>query len=243
VVGVLGAFGSISALPTGILLLGMFLIDWGYGFLFEAFWSGRTPGKRTAKIRVIKVGGYPIGVFDALLRNLLRAADGLPVFYGVGLVVMFFTKRMQRFGDLAAGTFVVHEEREVVRGYPPWVHGVPAIPTNEMSHAYLPSERTLDLIEVFLTRAQRLSRERADEIAHVLAGPLRDKLGYWDPNAEHQQSPGWFLLRVLRTFVYPPTESQPGHHVPLPSLPVPPPAPPVTPQAPPGTQPPPGVQP
>jgi len=224
VVGMLSPLAGLSAIPMGIMALGMFVLIFLYGCIFEYYWGGRTPGKKAARIRVIKVAGYPISFWDAFLRNLLRAADMLPGFYGVGMVVILGTRRMQRLGDLVAGTFVVHEEREVVRGYPPWVHGVPAIPTSEMSHAYQPSERTLDLIETFLTRAQRLSRERADEIAHILAGPLRDKLGYWDPSSEHVQSPGWFLLRVLRTFVYPPTESQPGHHVPLPSLPVPPPS-------------------
>jgi len=225
VVSLLSPILQISATHQGLLAVGMFAVTFFYYVLFEYFWDGRSPGKKVAKIRVIKVEGYPISFWDSFLRNLLRTADMLFPFYGVGMLVMMSTRRMQRLGDLVAGTFVVHEEREVVRGYPPWVHGVPAIPTSEMSHAYQPSERTLDLIETFLTRAQRLSRERADEIAHILAGPLRDKLGYWDPNNEYLQSPGWFLLRVLRTFVYPPTESQPGHHVPLPSLPVPPPAP------------------
>ena len=224
VVQLLSPILQISAAHQGILAVGSFAVMFFYYVLFEYFWDGRSPGKKVARIRVIKVAGYPISFWDSFLRNLLRTADMLLPFYGVGMLVMLGTRRMQRLGDLVAGTFVVHEEREVVRGYPPWVHGVPAIPSAEMSHAYQPSERTLDLIETFLTRAQRLSRERADEIAHILAGPLRDKLGYWDPNNEHLQSPGWFLLRVLRTFVYPPTDSQPGHHVPLPSLPVPPPS-------------------
>lgn len=223
VVSLLSPILQISAAHSGIMAVGFFAVTFFYYVLFEYFWDGRSPGKKVAKIRVIKVAGYPISFWDSFLRNLLRTADLLLPFYGVGMLVMLGTRRMQRLGDLVAGTFVVHEEREVVRGYPPWVHGVPAIPSTERSNAYQPSERTLDLIETFLTRAQRLSRERADEIAHILAGPLREKLGFWDPHSEHQQSPGWFLLRVLRTFVYPPTESQPGHHVPLPSLPVPPP--------------------
>ncbi len=212
-----------SALPQGIMLLGMFVVIFLYGCLFEYFWDGRTPGKRAARIRVLKVAGYPISFWDAFLRNLLRSADILPGLYGVGLVAILSTRRMQRLGDLVAGTFVVHEERDVVRGYPPWVHGVPVIPAQERSHAFRPPERTLDLIETFLTRAQRLSPARADEIAHILAGPLRQRLGYWDPEQQHAVAPGWFLLRVLRTFVYPPTESQPGHNVDLPGLPVAPP--------------------
>lgn len=195
---------ALRELPTGILLLGLFFVEWGYGFLFEAFWNGRTLGKKAAGLRVIKVGGYPIGVYDALLRNLLRVADGLPVLYGLGLCCMFATRRMQRIGDLVAGTIVVHERREVARRIPPWVQGVLPIPASQFTHEYRPSERTLDLIERFLSRAQSLPTARADEIARILAGPLKDRLGYWDLPHEHQRAPGWFLLRVLRTFAYPP---------------------------------------
>ncbi|MDY0003991.1 MAG: RDD family protein [Polyangia bacterium] len=213
VLAIIAAFltplNAIAGLPGAILLLGYFGMEWFYGCLFEWLWRGRTPGKRVMKLKVIKVGGYPITFVDAFLRNLLRVADGLPLLYGVGLVVALSTRRMQRLGDLVAGTFVVHEEREVVRGYPPWVYGVPVIPSGQRSTAYKPSDRTLDMIEVFLTRAQRLSRERADEIAHILAPPLAARMSFQEERpGEVAQSPGWFLLRVLRTFVYPPSAEE-----------------------------------
>jgi uncharacterized RDD family membrane protein YckC len=205
----LAPLNAIAGLPVAIVLFGYFVTDYLYSFLFEWLWRGRTPGKRVLKLKVIKLGGYPIGFFDAFLRNLLRIADALPVAYGLGLASALSTRRMQRLGDLVAGTFVVHEEREVVRGYPPWIYGVPVIPASRRSSAYRPSDRALDLIEVFLTRAQRLSRERADEIALILAPPLARRLQYEEePPGEVEQSPGWFLLRVLRTFVYPPTPEE-----------------------------------
>ncbi len=205
----LAPLNAIAGLPVAIVLFGYFVTDYLYSFLFEWLWRGRTPGKRVLKLKVIKLGGYPIGFFDAFLRNLLRIADALPLAYGLGLVSALSTRRMQRLGDLVAGTFVVHEEREVVRGYPPWIYGVPLIPASRRSSAYRPSDRALDLIEVFLTRAQRLSRERADEIALILAPPLARRLQYEEePPGEVEQSPGWFLLRVLRTFVYPPTPEE-----------------------------------
>lgn len=213
VLGIIAAFlaplNAVAGLPGAVMLLGYFGVEWFYGCLFEWLWRGRTPGKRVMKLKVIKVGGYPITFVDAFLRNLLRVADGLPLLYGVGLVVALITRRMQRLGDLVAGTFVVHEEREVVRGYPPWVYGVPTIPSTHRSTAYKPSDRTLDMIEVFLTRAQRLSRERADEIAHMLAPPLAARMRFQEAQpGEVAQSPGWFLLRVLRTFVYPPSAEE-----------------------------------
>lgn len=55
-------------------------------YLFETIWKGQTPGKRYAGIRVIKESGSPINEFEAIGRNLMRAVDGLPGIYGVGLV-------------------------------------------------------------------------------------------------------------------------------------------------------------
>src|ERR1700679_2140565 len=57
---------------TAIEVFIPFLLFWGYFTLFEAFWDGRTPGKRVAKIRVIQRSGRGIGLFESMTRNLLR---------------------------------------------------------------------------------------------------------------------------------------------------------------------------
>lgn len=49
----------------------------------------------------------------------MRAVDGLPGMYGVGLVCMMCNRQSRRFGDFVAGTVVVHEKpTEEVR--PSW---------------------------------------------------------------------------------------------------------------------------
>ena len=91
-------------------VLSLFCIYWGYFALFEIIWKGQTPGKRYAGIRVIKESGRPINAFEAVGRNLMRAVDGLPGIYGVGLVCMMLNKQNRRLGDYVAGTVVVHEK-------------------------------------------------------------------------------------------------------------------------------------
>jgi uncharacterized RDD family membrane protein YckC len=98
---------------NALFLLIPFLLYWGYFTLFEAFWSGRTPGKRLARIRVIQRSGRGIGLFESMTRNLLRVVDQFPVVYGVGVVTIFLTRQHQRLGDLAAGTLVVHERENL----------------------------------------------------------------------------------------------------------------------------------
>lgn len=89
-----------------------FLANWGYFALFEAFWNGKTPGKRAVKIRVIHRSGRAIGFLEALARNLVRFVDYLPGFYAVGAVSIFLSNQNQRLGDMVAGTLVVHD-REI----------------------------------------------------------------------------------------------------------------------------------
>ncbi|MBM3449874.1 MAG: RDD family protein [Armatimonadetes bacterium] len=76
---------------------------------FEAIWNGQTPGKRVVGIRVVRIDGRPIGFGQAATRNLVRVLDALPVYYAIGVLVMFLNKSQRRLGDLAAGTVVVHE--------------------------------------------------------------------------------------------------------------------------------------
>jgi len=106
-------FGGVSAnWAVGIFFLIVFLLQWGYFALFEAFGNGRTPGKRVARIRVIHQSGRGISFVEALARNLVRFIDYLPGFYAVGVVAIFLSRRHQRLGDLVAGTLVVRD-REV----------------------------------------------------------------------------------------------------------------------------------
>lgn len=68
--------------------------------------GGRTPGMRVMGLRIVtEWGGTPrLGMYA--LRWLLQAVDGF--FFGLtGLLVMIFSPRHQRVGDLVARTLVV----------------------------------------------------------------------------------------------------------------------------------------
>ena len=114
---VLSSIKTPSAIPerwVGVLIgSSMFLLNLGYFALFEAFWNGRTPGKRVARIRVIQRSGRAIGLFESMARNLIRYVDMQPFpIYAVGVISMFSTRRHQRLGDLAAGTLVVRDREQ-----------------------------------------------------------------------------------------------------------------------------------
>ncbi len=73
--GSLGLFGSFFGLYFVIL----FLVHWFYGGLLEAVWNGQTLGKRAMRIRVVTVHGQPIRAWQAVLRNVLRVVDAMPL--------------------------------------------------------------------------------------------------------------------------------------------------------------------
>jgi uncharacterized RDD family membrane protein YckC len=105
---VLSALGNVG---VGIFMLMWFVLEWLYPVLFEVMWQGATPGKRQCHLRVLHEDGTPVGWRASVARNLIRAVDFLPFFYGFGLVAMLLNRDFKRLGDLAAGTIVVHTER------------------------------------------------------------------------------------------------------------------------------------
>ena len=52
-------FMFVSGLPMGVWLVGLFLVEWGYGCLFEGWWNGQTPGKKVLRLRVMRPRATP----------------------------------------------------------------------------------------------------------------------------------------------------------------------------------------
>jgi uncharacterized RDD family membrane protein YckC len=151
---------AFSGLGVGLLLLGMFLLEWFYPVFFELL-RGATPGKRAMGLLVVQGDGTPVGPAASMIRNLLRVVDFLPLFYGAGLVSTLLDRDFRRLGDLAAGTLVVHVEPRLKRGEIP-------------DRAPLPLPRALPLqvqqaILDYAERSPRLSSERRTELAEALS--------------------------------------------------------------------------
>ncbi|WP_235934900.1 RDD family protein [Candidatus Laterigemmans baculatus] len=194
-----GLFGSglLPALGAAVLLILYFLQAWFYGVFFEAYFNGRTPGKWICGLRVISDDGHPITGMQALIRNLLRAIDLMPAttlaaldpedsFFAmlplmtgmVGLVTMLSTRRLQRLGDLAAGTMVVMDERN-------WTLPVARVDDLRVPalSSFVPADyrATPTMAKALANYAERrlyLSPPRRREIARHLAVPLLDRFEF-----------------------------------------------------------------
>ena len=176
--------GGAVAAGIGFILFLMFCVEWVYFVVSEGVW-GTTFGKRMAGLRVVTVDGRPIGFSEAALRNVLRAADLLPIGYLVGVTSMACTKRFQRLGDLLAGTMVVITQRNDARAMPIVLYP----PATDQELANLPAVIRLDAdertaIELFLRRRVQLGPAREHELAEMLIEPLGHRYDFFgkDPS-------------------------------------------------------------
>ena len=178
VTGLLGMVGGlvIGKATVGLGLVVFFVVEWGYNILFETFWRGQTPGKRALGLRVVKEGGYPVGFIDSVLRNLLRAADFLPVGYVLGLLVMGGDRRCRRIGDRAASTMVVVETSARVAAPVTLTPPATADELAALPHRPALSPDEVDALAMFLRRGH-LSPARRLELAEIVAPVLAARMG------------------------------------------------------------------
>lgn len=76
-----------------------------YTLTLEALLEGQTIGKRALKIKVVKIDGYQASLADYVVRWFFRIVD--IYIFGLGFFVIMFSKKLQRIGDMAAGTAVI----------------------------------------------------------------------------------------------------------------------------------------
>jgi len=194
----IGVLTNISSFGSFLLATGMviyFIISWFYGTFLETYFNGRTIGKWACGLRVICVDGRPIDGTRAVIRNLVRIADIAPFaaasqFYDdastliwiptgmVGFISVICTRRMQRLGDLAAGTMVVVDEKS-------WRLPVTKIedPRVPALAAYIPGDYRVTrsmarTLAIYCERRAYLTPARRREIAMHLTTPLIERFEF-----------------------------------------------------------------
>jgi uncharacterized RDD family membrane protein YckC len=189
VAGLLSGSDGVGAL----LLLSFltFIVYVGYFVVAEASSGGRSPGKRALHLRVIRVDGGAAGFSEALIRGLIRLVD-----VAVGIIPMFATANVRRFGDLAAGTVVVRERRARAAPPPPppMVLRTPdAGPAIDNSGAL--GGRELIALRAFLSRPG-LTPEQRHRLATTLATRLYERLALPPSAPERSWPPELFIERL-----------------------------------------------
>jgi uncharacterized RDD family membrane protein YckC len=193
--GLLTRFALPGSFLMASMFIGYFVISWFYGTLMETYFNGRTVGKWSCGLRVICVDGRPIDGTRAVIRNLLRIADLAPfaalsqfdeeippmfiIPTGIiGLVCTICTRRMQRLGDLAAGTMVVVDEKS-------WRLPVTKIddPRAAALASYIPGDYRVSrsmarTLATYVERRAYLTPARRREVARSLTDPLLQRFEF-----------------------------------------------------------------
>jgi uncharacterized RDD family membrane protein YckC len=159
-----------------IILIGAVLF---YNLIFELIWKGQTPGKRLLRVRAVYDDGTYINATGAILRNIFRIVDMLPVGYVVAFIVMMLNKKRKRIGDFAAGTIVIHE-------YPTDIPRYLERKTLDCfsalkNAAELFSPKTRKIIESYFTSKNILKKSALNKIEHELVSLIEKKTGINKP--------------------------------------------------------------
>jgi len=185
---VLALLGDNLGITSGLLIVtligfGTFFLLCSYYVLFETLWNGQTPGKRALGLRMVQVGGRPIGFGASVIRNLLRPIDFLPGAYGLGFLVMFFDKRARRLGDMAAGAMAVRQRDaltldSLVQQPNAEKPSVPPAAQITIPNLHALQRSDMDLVDAFVRRRHTLTPDARARVAHAMLRPVQARLGY-----------------------------------------------------------------
>ncbi len=205
-VGVVG----VEVLQQIVLALSVFFVSLILPALWEWYGRGRTFGKAMTSTRVISVQGGPVTFRQCFIRNLVLIAE---MATGVGPILMLTNPNAQRFGDIAAGTMVIKDQRLAAAStvptlfYPPpgWDAYVRLLDVGRVS------DEDVLLIRNFLLRVRQLRPAARSSLDIQLASYLAHRVA---PVAPPLMTPEDFLICVVSacqirsgTLVLPPTGS------------------------------------
>jgi uncharacterized RDD family membrane protein YckC len=179
----LAGLPGLAEVGLGLLLVVAFVLEWVYGAATEVLMQGRSPGKLLLGLRVVRVDGSPADTGELVLRNLLRFVDWMPALFGLAWVCMAADPSLRRVGDLVAGTMVIVDRRASA---PTQLRLSP--PVTDEERRRLPvrvalSPDAMRAIEALMRRAPRLSPERVEELAALLAPQISARTGVVAPTS------------------------------------------------------------
>ncbi len=175
---------------VAVLTLPYFL----YYPLLQYWNNGQTVGKQLMKIRIVKSDNSHPKLGDFLIRWVLRLFE-INVIPGLGLIVMLFSDKNQRLGDMVAGTVVVTEQKKQQLN-----HSI----FEELEQTYQPvfesaanlKESDVQLIKSVLVEAKKRGKK---DILRKLSGKVEILLQIQRPkNMPYDQ----FVKTVLRDYNY-----------------------------------------
>ena len=104
---------SVDPWSGGAVMVILFFPILIYSLVLESIFEGQTIGKKLLKIKVVKIDGYQPSFGDFLIRWILRIVENNVMGGAIGLIVMVMSKKVQRLGDMVAGTAVITLKNDI----------------------------------------------------------------------------------------------------------------------------------
>ncbi len=189
-----GAVGG-ATFSLVLQIIFSFLVLFMYPVVAETYFRGRTIGKWVTGLRVVTLEAGPVGFREAFIRSLFQLVDFILTYGGLALICGMFTKRSQRLGDLAAGTFVIRDPRVIshvpaVAFTPPM--GTEIIVANMNVMKLRPKQERV--IRSFLLRVGELSGPARVDLGTRLSAVTSEHLGH---PGTYGLPPETYLVAVL----------------------------------------------
>jgi uncharacterized RDD family membrane protein YckC/uncharacterized membrane protein SpoIIM required for sporulation len=146
-----------------------------YDVIGDVVFDGRTPGKRLTGLRVIDRYGRPPDLATSTLRNLFRLVDMIPLGYGVGLIVLFFSGT-RRIGDFVAGTVVISERGRGVQVLDPLRAAATLLSCERLDGVELTDDDVLVAIEA-VRRSEGIAAPLAEQLCARAVVRLMPRVG------------------------------------------------------------------
>lgn len=162
----------------------------------ELRWDGRTWGKRRLGIRTLMESGHGVTFGAAVVRNLARVVDNLPLFW----ILPAFARGGRRIGDLLAGTVVVvdrERRRRRVRPATATAAGEEVLAftfTSAMAARLAPED--LDLLEYVGEQLDAAPAERRRRLAATVSDRYVARLGLEHEQVRVSAEPERFLAEL-----------------------------------------------
>jgi hypothetical protein len=172
-----------SEYAVAIAIIIVVLLNTGYFVLTEMYMGGQTPGKRILGLRVLQENGQSATFLSIIIRNLFRILDLLPAFYFLGVLVMLFSSKDKRIGDMVAGTIVIIEQgrerlkrkKTIDKTIAKWQSRLPVLVLDDESRQRI-TFKDWQLLRAWMERLPGLPSEKRNELSIPIARHFAAKL-------------------------------------------------------------------
>lgn len=172
-----------------------------YDLACEVFMNGQSVGKKVMKIKVMSLDGSQPRLGQYMLRWLFRIIDFGATFGAVALVVAAISNKVQRIGDLVAGTILI---KTVQRTKIEHIAFRPALDGYEpvFANAAELTEQDIDLINEVINSYIKTGN---NVLVYNMALRTKERLGVAPPENMNDMR---FLQTVLKDYAFKTTQTE-----------------------------------